>query len=53
MTEPDRDMTKCQRCDAAVEPALHACPFQEDVYNDPTPCCNCCAACAQECCDET
>lgn len=32
--------------------ALHACPFQADVHNDPTPVCVCCDDCAQECADD-
>lgn len=28
---------------------LHVCPFQEDVNNDSTPCCNCCAYQQHQC----
>lgn len=29
--------------------ALHPCPYDEDVHNDPTPTCTCCEICAHEC----
>lgn len=50
MSEPDeRDMKKCQKCKKPVDGELHSCPFQADVHNDNTPCCNCCDDCAHEC----
>ncbi len=43
----------CQKCGKPIARAdLHSCPFQADVHDDPTPVCNCCDDCAQECADD-
>ena len=46
----DCGWTKCYRegHEGQTE-EFHACPYDEDVNNDPTPACKCCQACEDEC----
>lgn len=44
---------ECQGCkgpNGSVE--LQPCPYQQDVNNDNTPCCNCCSECCRQCCED-
>jgi hypothetical protein len=44
------DTSKCQSCERnnGTE-ELHECPYNADINNDDTPCCNCCDECCHEC----
>jgi len=44
-----RKQRKLCKCGGEGTYRQHPCPYDEDVKNDPTPKCNCCAACAREC----
>jgi hypothetical protein len=44
---PD-DLYRCT-CDENRDAPLHPCPYQEDVHNNPEPCCTCCDYCVGEC----
>jgi hypothetical protein len=43
----------CQKCGSMDgTPELHDCPYDSDINNDSTPCCNCCPKCCQDCANE-
>lgn len=42
----------CNKCKSGTGcPALHTCPFQEEINDDSTALCDCCDNCVGECCD--
>lgn len=45
----EKKVYACMGCGEHVDGELHTCPFQEDVCNDSTYKCNCCAHCQHEC----
>ena len=49
LEDAENSETLCQNCHKNKAEEIRPCPFSEDVYNDPTPKCNCCAACQHEC----
>ena len=54
-SELDRtlELELCQKCNRTlVEPGLHPCPYNSDIHDDDSDCCNCCASCSQECSDD-
>ncbi len=41
---------ECQKCNFSEgTEKLHACPLQDDIYDDDTEQCNCCEECTHEC----
>lgn len=40
---------ECTCDDEALEDPQQPCPYDEDIKDDPTPTCNCCAYCTAEC----
>jgi hypothetical protein len=45
--EREKEEGKVCTCDRGYE--LHSCPYQADINNDDTPCCNCCPYCEDQC----
>lgn len=44
------DVAKCQSCGKNNgTDELHSCPYNADINNDDSPCCNCCSDCCHEC----
>ncbi len=47
------EMEKCQSCKTGEgTEELHSCPYNSDIYEDDSECCNCCEDCVQECADD-
>lgn len=44
---------KCQKCGTPIDSnELHPCPYNVDINDNSTPCCNCCPNCSQDCADD-
>jgi len=51
------DLTSVQKYDTPCNckertKELHSCPFAEEIYDDFSLSCNCCASCERECADD-
>ena len=44
------ETVKCQSCGKNEGTNdLHSCPYNSDINNNDTPCCNCCKECCHQC----
>ena len=44
---------KCQKCGESVPSnEFQQCPYEAEINDNETPCCNCCAKCAQDCAND-